>query len=204
MGLKDRLLRAKCSAGFHSGEWEQIASGSCDEQRTCVHCAEVSARTDHHMAGWAYADDPAVPACLKERRCQRCPLVEQEIQHTMQWTYVHPVNPAPESGWAAVKMVMKGRAEQCRQGNICNRCGFTDGKTIIRHVWDLGTDLPVEIGRHPKRVYTCEICGAEDVRNKLLSRAGIRAIEAVAWPTSLALPAGQVQVTPDGAAFAPL
>jgi hypothetical protein len=118
------------------------------------------------VTDWAYADDPTAPACLQERHCQRCPLVGREVQHTMQWTYVNPFNPVVESGWAAVKMVMKGSAGKCRQGNICTRCGFTDGKTMIRHSWDLGIDIPEEFGRRPKRLYTCEICRTEDVRYK--------------------------------------
>jgi hypothetical protein len=167
MGLKDRLLRAKCSAGFHSGEWEQIAAGSCDEQRTCISCTEVSARTAHHLTDWAYTDDPADPACLTVRSCLRCPLAEWTMRHTMEWMFVNPVNPAPGSGWEAVKLVMKGPAEKCRKGYICTRCGFTDGKTMIQHRWGPGAELPVENGRQPKVLYTCEICRTEDVRRRL-------------------------------------
>lgn len=168
MGLKDRLLKAKCAAGFHSGEWKQITAGSCDERRDCSHCSEVSTRTEHYLTNWAYAQDEGAPACLQERHCQRCPLIEREVKHTMNWTYVNPIDGPPvESAWDAVSKVLKGRAEKCRQGNICSRCGYTDGKTMIKHTWDTGTELPQEIGRRRKIVYTCDICRTEDIRNML-------------------------------------
>ncbi len=170
MGLKDRLLRAKCSAGFHSGDWRQIAAGSCDEQRDCVHCGNVSTRTDHHLADWVYATDPAAPACLMERRCQRCPQVERDVKHTMIWGYVELTEKPPTSGWdAAGRALLRGlggRAERCRQHYVCTRCGVTDGKTIIKHSWDSGTRFLNDVG-HPKMVYICKICGTEDVRNLL-------------------------------------
>jgi hypothetical protein len=148
MGLKDRLLQAKCKVGMHSGEWKQLAAGSCDEQRTCGHCGEVSHRTDHHMSDWAYSDDPAAPACTRERLCQRCPNVEQEVKHTMDWRYDY-----------------EGRHEKCLMRLDCTRCGFTQRKTLLAHRWDRGSEPGYE-GAHPalKKVYTCEICRAQVIR----------------------------------------
>jgi hypothetical protein len=149
MGLKDRLLQAKCKVGVHSGEWKQLAAGSCDEQRTCAHCGEVSNRTDHHMSDWAYSADPAAPACTRERRCQRCPHVQQEVKHTMDWQYDY-----------------EGRHEQCRMRLDCTRCGLTEGKTLLAHRWDLGVE-PRDSGYDYStriKVYTCEICLLQVVR----------------------------------------
>jgi hypothetical protein len=142
MGLKDRLLQAKCKVGVHSGEWRQIATGSCNEQRTCAHCGTVSNRTEHHLSDWAYSDDPAAPACTQERHCQRCPQAEQRVEHTMTFRYEYP-----------------GRHEVCRQRSDCTRCGFTDGHTYLRHHWK--DPVPVaELGK----AYACQICGAVIVR----------------------------------------
>jgi hypothetical protein len=148
MGLKDRLLQAKCKVGVHSGEWQQLAAGACDEQRTCVHCGEVSQRTDHHLSQWAYSDDPAAPACTRLRRCERCPLVEQEVKHTMEFQYGYP-----------------GRHEMCMKRLDCTRCGFTQGNTLLAHRWDRGSEPGYE-GANPalKKVYTCEICRLQVIR----------------------------------------
>jgi hypothetical protein len=164
MGLKDRLLRAKCSAGFHSGEWKQIAAGTCDEQRTCANCGEVSNRTDHHLSDWAYSADPAAPACTRERSCQRCPLVDRDVKHTMEWQYVHT---ASEKGLQAAMAVLSGRREQCRQANVCSRCGQTDGKTRIMHRWDNGHDYQEDAYRPLQTLYICLHCGLEDIRGHL-------------------------------------
>jgi hypothetical protein len=150
MGLKDRLLQAKCKVGVHSGEWKQLAAGSCDEQRTCTHCGEVSNRTDHHLTDWAYSADPAAPACTRERHCQRCPQMQQEVKHTMEFRYDYP-----------------GRHEVCMMRADCTRCGFTEGRKTLRHHWDRGVD-PFDDGHHypsGKKVYTCEICRLQVVRD---------------------------------------
>jgi hypothetical protein len=124
MGLKDRLLRAKCKIGAHSGEWLQVAAGSCDEQRTCAHCGLVSSRTEHRLSGWSYVTDPAAPACTRERHCQRCPDMEREVKHTMRWRADYP-----------------GGHEKCMKRHDCTRCGFTEGRTMLAHQWqpDPGT-----------------------------------------------------------------
>jgi hypothetical protein len=149
MGLKDRLLQAKCKVGAHSGEWRQLAAGSCDEQRTCGHCGVVSSRTEHHLSKWAYSTDPAAPACTRERRCERCPELKQEVKHTTEWRYDYP-----------------GRHEQCRKRLECTRCGFTDGTTVLAHNWDGGSE-PGYIGSNPalKKVYTCKMCRLQVARN---------------------------------------
>jgi hypothetical protein len=142
MGLKDRLLQAKCKVGVHSGEWKQLATGSCDEQRTCAHCGVISHRTDHHMTDWAYSTDPAAPACTRERHCGRCPLAEQEVKHTMDFRYDY-----------------EGRHEKCMMRLDCTRCGFTERKTLLAHHWDQGVVREDYYGYdRPKKVYTCEIC----------------------------------------------
>jgi hypothetical protein len=143
MGLKDRLLQAKCKVGVHSGEWQQLAAGSCDEQRTCAHCGEVSNRTSHHLSDWAYSDDPAAPACTRERQCQRCPHVEQEVKHTMEFRYDYP-----------------GRHEVCRQRLDCTRCGFTEGTTHLNHHWDKGVVSSDDGGYRLRKIYTCLNCKA--------------------------------------------
>jgi hypothetical protein len=163
MGLKDRLLRAKCSAGFHSGEWKQIAAGACDEQRTCVNCAEVSNRTEHHLSDWEYSADPAAPACTQERRCQRCPLVERDVKHTMEWQYIH----TEEAGLKAAGTVLLGREERCRQALVCSRCGLANGKSAIRHRWDAGFEVREARSGEIKRLYTCMQCGREDIRGRM-------------------------------------
>jgi hypothetical protein len=149
MGLKDRFLQAKCKVGVHSGEWKQLAVGSCDEQRTCAHCGEVSSRTDHHLSDWAYSEDPAEPACTRERLCQRCPQVQREVKHTMDWRYDY-----------------EGRHERCMKRLDCTRCGFTEGKKLLAHHWDRGSE-PGYQGANPtlRKVYTCEICFLQVARN---------------------------------------
>jgi hypothetical protein len=146
MGLKDRLLQAKCKVGVHAGEWKQLAAGSCDEQRTCAHCGTVSNRTDHHLSDWAYTDDPAAPACTRERNCQRCPLVQQEVKHTMEWR------------------ALNHYSEPCRQSHVCTRCGLTESTTRMNHRWDSGefTDGARMV------VFTCKVCRAEELRNRML------------------------------------
>ena len=68
MGLKDRLLKAKCAAGFHSGEWKQVAAGSCDERRDCAHCGEVSTRVGWRgIKGVVPVAVPVVP--VQGKRC---------------------------------------------------------------------------------------------------------------------------------------
>jgi hypothetical protein len=150
MGLKDRLLAAKCKIGVHSGEWKQLAAGSCDEQRTCVHCGQVANRTDHHMSDWAYSADPAAPPCTQERHCERCPEMRQEVRHTMQWRYDY-----------------EGRHEPCRQRLECTECGFTEGKTMLNHNWS----DPVEWSEDGtvyrlKKLYTCEVCRRQVARDR--------------------------------------
>jgi hypothetical protein len=146
MGLKDRLLQAKCKVGAHSGEWKQLAAGSCDEQRTCVNCGAISNRTDHHLSDWAYTDDPAAPACTRERHCQRCPVAQQEVKHTMEWR------------------AMDRYRDPCRQTHVCTQCGLTEGTTKMNHRWDSGefTDGARMV------VFTCKVCRAEELRNKML------------------------------------
>jgi hypothetical protein len=148
MGLKDRLLQTKCKVGVHSGQWTQLAAGSCDERRTCAHCGEVSRRTDHHLSDWAYSADPAAPACTRERHCARCPLAEQEVKHTMEFRYDYP-------GWH----------EKCLMRLDCTRCGYTENKKLLAHQWDRGSEPGYEDG-HPalKKVYTCEICRKQVIR----------------------------------------
>lgn len=146
MGLKDRLLQAKCKVGAHSGEWKQLAAGSCDEQRTCVNCGAVSNRTDHHLSDWAYTDDPAAPACTRERHCQRCPLAQQEVKHTLEWRAIDRYS------------------DPCRQAHVCTRCGLMEGTTRMNHRWDSGefTDGARMV------VFTCKVCRAEELRNRML------------------------------------
>jgi len=146
MGLKDRLLQAKCKVGAHSGEWRQIAAGSCDEQRTCAHCGTVSSRTEHHLTNWDYVDDPAAPACTQECHCQRCPLAEQRVEHAMSFRHHYA-----------------GLHEACRQREDCTRCGFTQGRTRMSHVWN----KPVEFeGDYSiRKVWACMACEAKIVRD---------------------------------------
>lgn len=148
MGLKDRLLQAKCKVGVHSGEWQQLAAGSCDEQRTCVHCGEVSNRTSHHLSDWMYSDDPAAPACTQERQCQRCPLAEREVRHTMEFRYDYP-----------------GIHEVCRQRLDCTRCGFTERKTRLNHHWDDGVMASDDGGYRVRKIYTCWNCRSQIPRD---------------------------------------
>ena len=146
MGLKDRLLQAKCKVGAHSGEWKQLAVGSCDEQRTCVHCGVVSNRTEHHFSGWADSIDPDAPPCTRERRCQRCPHVRQEVKHTMGHVYEY-----------------EGRHDMCRARIECTRCGFTEGRTVLAHQWSDAVYFFDDYQR--KKAYTCMICRRQIVRD---------------------------------------
>jgi hypothetical protein len=148
MGLMDRLRQAKCAVGVHSGQWQQVAVGACDEQRTCANCGEVSRRVDHHLSDWAYSSNPAAPPCTQERRCQRCPQAQQEVKHTIEFTYDYP-----------------GYHEPCRMRAECTRCRFTDGTTLLAHKWDRGSE-PGYVGSDPapKKVYTCKLCGKQVLR----------------------------------------
>jgi hypothetical protein len=149
MSLKDRLFQAKCKVGMHSGEWEQLAAGSCDERRTCVHCGDVANRTEHHMSDWAYSADPAAPACTRERHCGRCPHAQLEVRHTMEWQRDY-----------------EGRHERCRVRLDCSRCGFTEGRTKMAHRWDMGTASPGSgLGNSmPTKTYTCWTCSRQVTR----------------------------------------
>jgi len=59
-----------------------------------------------------------------------------------------------------------GRHEKCRMRLDCTRCGFTEGQTLLAHRWDRGSEPGFE-GANPtlKKVYTCEFCSAQVVRN---------------------------------------
>jgi hypothetical protein len=146
MGFKDRLLQAKCKVGAHSGEWTQLATGSCDEQRTCVHCGVVSNRTEHHLSSWADSTDPDAPPCTRERRCERCPHVQQEVKHSMRPVFEY-----------------EGRHEICRARIECTQCGFTEGRTMMAHRWGDAVEFFDDDGR--KKAYTCIICRARIVRD---------------------------------------
>lgn len=159
MGLKDRLLQAKCKVGAHSGEWKQLATGSCDEQRTCVNCGAVSNRIDHHLSGWAYTDDPAAPACTRERHCQRCPVAEQEVKHTMEWRALDRYS-AP-----------------CLQSHVCSRCGLQEGAPRMHHRWDSG-----EFTEGARMVvFTCKVCRATELRNRMLCPSSSRGVSHSPW-----------------------
>ncbi len=92
------------------------------------------------MSDWAYSADPAAPACTRERRCQRCPHVQQEVKHTMDWQFDY-----------------EGRHEKCRKRLDCTRCGFTEGKTLLAHAWDQGRVDDSDYSR-VRKVYTCQSC----------------------------------------------
>jgi predicted RNA-binding Zn-ribbon protein involved in translation (DUF1610 family) len=96
--------------------------------------------------------------------------VERDVKHTMIWTYVELTEKPPTSGWdAAGRALLRGlggRAERCRQHYVCTRCGFTDGKTLIRHSWGQGIRFVNDVG-HTKVAYICEVCGMEDIRNPM-------------------------------------
>jgi hypothetical protein len=75
--------------------------------------------------------------------------MQQEVKHTMDWRYDY-----------------EGRHGPCRQRIDCTRCGFTEGKTLLRHRWDLGVE-PRDSGYDYTRrykVYTCEMCSLQVVR----------------------------------------
>jgi hypothetical protein len=118
-----------------------------------------------HLPDWEYSADPAAPACTRERRCQRCPLVERDVKHMMEWQYIH----TDETGWKAAGTVLLGREEQCRQALICSRCGLADGKSAIRHRWDAGFEVEEARTGEIKRLYTCMHCGREDIRGRMQS-----------------------------------
>lgn len=138
MGLKDRLRQAKCATGFHTGEWQALASDSCDEQRVCSICGNVSTRVQHDLADWQFVGERSTSGCLAERRCNRCGVAERENQHSMDREYV--------------------RSRSCRQRHVCSFCGYTNGKTFIEHEW--GELIKIE-GRTGHYRY-CLRCDAED------------------------------------------
>jgi hypothetical protein len=164
MGFLDGFNKARCGVGLHSGDWEWVRSGACDQTRRCARCSTLSERVSHGYGDWAYDEPENAASCWMTSECARCGEHRREQRHRVAWMYSidwleHRDDPtiATQLALAAVRVIGADDA-RCRQILVCERClervpPFEDHVEHDWGVWSVDRSSAV-----PRRA--CMRCGA--------------------------------------------
>lgn len=132
--VKSVALSAKCSTGWHAGEWSHVSGKpQCFVEKTCPDCHKHVTTNKHTFGEWRRID---YSSCNSVRECTHCSSSEQKIIHEYQ---------------------NNGKDENCRIIEKCQHCG---GQRMGRtdHEWIKIFDHEVKVGGSRK----CKRCGATD------------------------------------------
>ena len=130
--VKSVALSAKCSTGWHAGNWSHIpGKPECFMEKTCPDCNKHVTTKKHSYGDWRKID---YSSCDSVRECKHCGSTEQQIIHDYE---------------------NHGKDENCRLIKKCRCCGVQEvGRED--HEWIKLFDNELKIEGQRK----CRRCGA--------------------------------------------